>query len=156
MTYRTPIHETVLGRVVLSDTPFMGEPCWIFTGRRDSSGYGKVRLEVGTTGAHRLTYQYFVGPIPDGLHIDHLCRVRSCCNPMHLEAVTPAENNARALPYRRARSALECRRGHTRIPGDSGCAECAREAARRRENTPERRAYKREYRRRRRAAGFKS
>jgi len=51
--------------------------------------------------AHRVFYQLFRGPIPAGLHLDHLCRVASCANPDHLEAVTPAENHRRSMPYRR-------------------------------------------------------
>jgi hypothetical protein len=58
--------------------------------------------------AYELTY----GPIPEGLVIDHLCRVRSCCNPEHLEAVTPEENNRRTR-------ALQCKNGHRRyMPED--------------------------------------
>ena len=75
--------------------------CWLWTGALTAAGYG----QIGTGGrrdpkvyAHRYVYELLVGPIPEGLHIDHLCRVRKCVNPAHLEPVTQGENNRRALP----------------------------------------------------------
>lgn len=76
--------------------------CWEWTGTKNKAGYGKVydpandgkpRMEY----AHRVSYREFVGPIPDGHHIDHLCRNHACCNPEHLEPVTHAENMRRGL-----------------------------------------------------------
>lgn len=78
--------------------------CWIFLGARTKAGYGMVgrgRRGEGNVYVHRLMYEAFRGPIPDGLHLDHLCRVRECCNPDHLEAVTQAENNRRAREAQR-------------------------------------------------------
>jgi hypothetical protein len=66
--------------------------CWEWTGAKMPTGYGHFQ---GTT-AHRASYEMFVGPIPEGLHVDHLCMNKSCVNPAHLEPVTPAENNRRA------------------------------------------------------------
>lgn len=93
-----------------------GDGCWLWTGRPNQrSGYaefsaGGDRLHVK---AHRWAYEYFVGPIPDGLQLDHLCRVRHCVNPDHLEAVTQRENIMRGESFA-ARNAQKtrCYRGH--------------------------------------------
>jgi hypothetical protein len=70
--------------------------CWIWIGAKTRGGYGSFHGSDGERLAHRWAYRALVGPIPEGLHIDHLCRVRACVNPAHLEAVTQQENNARA------------------------------------------------------------
>lgn len=71
-------------------------PCWIST-YRPCGVAGYTKLEVGDhyEYAHRFAYESFIGPIPPGLQIDHLCRVRTCFNPEHLEAVTSEENTRR-------------------------------------------------------------
>lgn len=66
--------------------------CWIWTGHIAPTGYGRYGLLY----AHRLSVELARGPIPDGMHVDHLCRVRACVNPDHLEVVTQQENNIRA------------------------------------------------------------
>lgn len=91
--------------------------CWLWLGPLDHGGYGKChRTDDGverTYGAHRISYELSVGPIPDGLQLDHLCRVRSCVNPDHLEPVTQRENLVRAEGFiaRQVRSSL-CPKGH--------------------------------------------
>ncbi len=73
----------------------MPEPnsgCWFWLGAL-SRGYGSLK----NARAHRVAYEMTIGPIPEGLVIDHLCRVTSCVNPDHLEAVTQAENVRRGL-----------------------------------------------------------
>lgn len=65
--------------------------CWLWTGCR-SNGYGQIGMDGRMMLAHRLAYELIIGPIPTGLHIDHLCRTPLCVNPAHLEPVTPAEN----------------------------------------------------------------
>ncbi|MGA5820817.1 HNH endonuclease signature motif containing protein [Kitasatospora sp. NPDC094028] len=73
------------------ERPELG-PCWVWTGcAHPKTGYG-VFGGKGTQIAHRIAYQYKVGPIPKGLHLDHLCRRRLCVRPEHLEPVTPREN----------------------------------------------------------------
>lgn len=66
--------------------------CWLWTGALDQDGYGFLNISEKSVRAHRWSYELNVGPIPDGLVIDHLCRVRHCVNPAHLEPVTNGEN----------------------------------------------------------------
>lgn len=100
-------------------TPTDDGSCWIWQGKPNSAGYGKMGGHDGRRGvmlyAHRVSYEMHVGPISDGLHIDHLCRVRMCVNPDHLEAVTPAVNIQRAAPFRPkvTRRRSHCPRGHS-------------------------------------------
>jgi hypothetical protein len=99
--------------------------CWLWTGTTAAHGYGQMRRGGRTLPAHRVSYELLVGPIPPGLHIDHLCRVRACVNPAHLEAVTQKENNRRAHAVRKI-----CRHGHpldgVRPNGYRYCRECKR------------------------------
>lgn len=81
------------------------EGCWLWTGSLTYDGYGVFRENNRRTGAHRFAYEYHIGPIPDGLHLDHLCCVRNCVNPEHLEPVTPKENDRRARERADARAA---------------------------------------------------
>lgn len=91
--------------------------CWIWQGRVDRDGYGArggvMRQEFGTDRAHRAFYMLLVGPIPDGLVIDHLCRVPACVNPEHLEPVTPEENTQRGENFLAVnRRVQSCPQGH--------------------------------------------
>lgn len=76
-----------------------------------TNGYGVLSVNGSMKRAHRVAYENARGPIPDGLHIDHLCRNRACVNPDHLEAVTQAENNRRAGAAR-----THCPYGHLLPP----------------------------------------
>lgn len=102
---------------------------------------GKMRL------AHRVAYEIHVGPIPDGLEIDHLCRVRCCVNPDHLEPVTHRENMRRSPSWnsvgRRQKAKTHCPKGHpysgyNLIVTKSGCRFC-----RKCQNSHKRKAYRR-------------
>lgn len=78
-------------------------PCWLWGGTVGSKGYGRLTPHRGLNLlAHRWAYEHMVAEIPDGLQIDHLCRVRHCVNPYHLEPVTRAENLRREHEARRA------------------------------------------------------
>ena len=86
--------------------------------------------------AHRFAYEAFVAPIPDGMHIDHLCAVKHCVNPAHMELVKPAENTRRGAPRRVGKGTMtHCRNGHeltaenVYAPADGRrrCLICARE-----------------------------
>jgi hypothetical protein len=92
--------------------------CWQWKSGVLPTGYGSVSMRHPNGGwqmklAHRVSYELFVGPIPEGLTIDHLCRNRTCVNPAHLETVTFKENVLRGdgPTARRARQTT-CMRGH--------------------------------------------
>lgn len=72
-------------------------PCWIWQLTLTQDGYGRASKGRNPISAHRKYYEKYVGPIPKGLVLDHLCRVRCCVNPEHLEPVTPIENTRRGL-----------------------------------------------------------
>lgn len=94
-THRAPAIQRLMRRVHLEDRGY-ASPCWIWEGVTYHNGYG----QIGSSRTHRVSYSHYVGPIPEGLVLDHLCRVRECCHPWHLEAVTQRENIARGMAAR--------------------------------------------------------
>lgn len=93
--------------------------CWLWTGAVAPNGYGIFKGMEKLENAHRSSYKMHVGEIPAGLNLDHLCRVRSCVNPAHLEPVTHAENVRRGLsPAMFTKAAIE--RGHAKTHCPSG------------------------------------
>lgn len=95
----------------------MPSGCWQWTGYVTHHGYGQMRIDGRYIAAHRVSYELLVGPISDGLVIDHLCRNTRCVNPAHLEPVTQAVNVARSMnPRAVAHRENRCLRGHPFTP----------------------------------------
>ena len=126
--------ERIIGRIDASSSE-----CWLWTGEL-RKGYGCVKVNGRRWSVHRLLFEALIGPIPQGLELDHLCRNRTCCNPAHLEPVTHAENirrgdQAREGDRRRiARIRSYCKNGHEVSPentylrppnGHYRCRRCA-------------------------------
>jgi len=90
--------------------------CWLWTGSPGVRGYGRIYLRGAAWQVHRLIYELFVGPIPEGLVLHHRCRNKRCCNPAHLKVVTQAENvalDALACAGSKSRRLKTwCRNGH--------------------------------------------
>jgi hypothetical protein len=117
-------HVTAPSRISDEATRFWShvektDDCWNWTGRPSKQGYGRLWTRVDDDGrrqikqAHRWAYETLVGPIPEGLVIDHLCRNRLCVNPEHLEPVTDLENLMRGETLVALNSAkTHCHRGH--------------------------------------------
>lgn len=100
--------DRIMARVVVTDAG-----CWQWTGPTTHNGYARVSVDGRNAMVHRVTYEHHVGPIPDGLDLDHLCRNRTCCNPDHLEPVTRRENLLRGDTVNaRHATATHCKHGH--------------------------------------------
>lgn len=128
---RIPMEQRLASRVnflgpIPSYAPHLGS-CWLWEGSKDNHGYGKVwdaSLEK-LVKTHRAMYELVIGRIPDGLVIDHLCRVPACCNPTHLEPVSQYENMQRSLtPTMITQRSRVCKRGH-KIEPLIECRKCA-------------------------------
>jgi len=76
------------------------DECWIWTGVCTKDGYGRITIDGKQKSAHRVVYELTVGPIPEGLELDHLCMVTGCVSPFHLEPVTRSVNMSRARKAR--------------------------------------------------------
>lgn len=122
--------------------------CMRWTGAHVANGYGQIRYDGRVVYAHRVAYELMRGPIPEGLYIDHLCRVRDCVNPEHLEPVTHKENIMRGEAPQKLWGVqsvkTHCPRNHPyseentyRYQGEHQCRTCKRDRKR------ERRAAKR-------------
>ena len=133
--------------VILAETRFMDKlqedaetGCWHWMGSKFPTGYGRFKVGGKVCYAHRFSYELFVGPIPDGLSIDHLCRNHPCVNPGHLEPVTHRVNVLRGCaPTAHNAAKTHCPKGHAydlfntyvNRQGGRSCKACGLEAAKR-------------------------
>jgi len=127
--------ERFLQKVVKTDA------CWFWVGSNNGVGYGEIRVKDKKIYAHRWSYEYYRGAIPDGYQVHHLCNNRSCVNPAHLEIVTPKEHarvDGRTGGTRLDLRKEFCVNGHRYSentywrPDGKGrnCAQCVRDRAR--------------------------
>lgn len=130
--------ERMMAKVTIEESG-----CWTWRGALTEEGYGSIRVRGRTQRAHRVAYELFAGAIPVGAIIDHLCRVRACCNPDHLEPVSNRTNVGRGINPLAARiRAFDsgiCLRGHdlslpgavyVRPSGNRECVQCRRDRKR--------------------------
>ena len=104
---------TLRERFEMQHEPEPMSGCWLWTGCVSGNGYGYISVNKKQTGAHRFAFEQRYGRIDDGLTVDHLCRVRVCVNPAHMQTVTGRVNTLRGngLPAINARK-THCIRGH--------------------------------------------
>ena len=93
-------------RALVREDPNTG--CWIWTGSFAGSGYPTISVGGRKQAGHRVAYEAFIGPIPEGLELDHLCSTPTCVNPAHLEPVTHTENVLRGRSF----AAVNARKSH--------------------------------------------
>ncbi len=111
--------------------------CWLWNGKKNATGYGQIQIGSRTDGSrklvyvHRLSYEHHIGPIPDGLTVEHICRVRRCVNPKHLTVLVLKDNLYASPDYIGNRTM--CAKGHPfthRNKTQRLCAICQKEIAR--------------------------
>lgn len=106
-------------RIEYLSMPEPNSGCWIWMGSLDHNGYGKAGAYINGVRekeslAHRFSYREFVGAIPHGMHVDHICRNRACVNPQHLQVLSHLENIRRAdcSSGHRNTKKTHCPKGH--------------------------------------------
>jgi hypothetical protein len=121
-----------------------GHDCLIWPFAKSGSGYGHVWLDGRHQSVHRVAYELTIGPIPEGLQIDHLCRNRTCFNPRHLEPVAQSVNIRRGVSFTSLNaSKTHCPAGHpysgpnlrVRTSGRRACRACDADYQRRYDET---------------------
>lgn len=117
-TNRIPVNLKLLTRFfskvkIDPSVTWNGTPCWLWTCNPDKDGYGRFWIHDQSRAAHNISHGMFIERIPPNLVTDHLCRVRHCVNPVHLESVTNGENVLRGDTFPRANAEkTHCVRGH--------------------------------------------
>lgn len=111
----TPRHRMSLDQRLLNMSELDDNGCWVWSKYKEPRGYGKINVHSEPRLAHRVSYEFFVGPIPDGLFLDHMCFNRACINPDHLRVVTNKQNMEHARDLRSnnttgARNVYRCKR----------------------------------------------
>ena len=110
--------------------------CWLWMGSHDPKGYGRIIINRRRVPLHRVVFEQLYGPIPEGKQIDHLCRVKSCINPNHLEIVESRTNTLRGIgPTALNAQKTHCHHGHPfdlantifRRTGGRRCRQCRKE-----------------------------
>lgn len=104
--------QDLQSRIIKHSIPVTESGCWIWMGLINKQGYGLIAINGILKKAHRVSYQAFRGGIPKQLVSDHLCRVRCCVNPWHIEIVTNQENIRRGVAGINNRSKTHCIHGH--------------------------------------------
>lgn len=145
------ISEAVIDRLLSKVEKREGDGCWYWTDHLNR-GYGQMNVGGKQMKPYRLSYEAFIGEIPDGLVIDHMCRNPTCINPMHLRAVTQRVNILCGDTFAaRKKAQTHCLRGHPLVDGNiyystggggRRCCECRRM----RGQTPEAKQKRRDYR----------
>jgi hypothetical protein len=109
-----------LERLEAKIIPEPNSGCWLWLGSISYDGYARARGPQGRLWqVHRLMYEHYLGKIPEGLVTDHLCRVRCCVNPRHLEIVSRAENVRRGISLStHNRNKTHCPNGHPYAEGN--------------------------------------
>jgi hypothetical protein len=114
------MNEKELTRFMKKVAPDPETNCWVWTASIGSHGYGQIMMvrndKKAPQLAHRMAYEHFVGPIPAGKSLDHLCRNRACCNPKHLDPVTHEENCLRGIAGDWQKVKTHCPHGHEYTP----------------------------------------
>lgn len=135
----TDIVDRIRARFMDKVSPEPNSGCWLWMAALNHKGYGVFEGRANKKQmAHRFAFEWHIGPIPEGLELDHLCRVRCCVNPRHLEPVTKLENLRRSAVGIVNRSKTHCPQGHEYTPenivrkasGGRGCRACQRIHAR--------------------------
>jgi hypothetical protein len=113
--------EKTLDQLFAKAIPVPHSGCWVWLGHVGNDGYARVSLKRSHySSAHRLAYMLAKGPIPEGLNLDHLCRVRCCINPDHLEPVTDRVNILRGQGHAAVNAKkTHCPLGHSYDPGNT-------------------------------------